>query len=114
MPVGGKRPGAGRKPGKVSKAKRELAEMAKGYAEAALKTLADIAKNGTNESARVSASIAILDRAYGKPSQAVQHSGTVGSYDLTKVSDADLKRLESILRAATDSGGGTSGDQAAE
>ena len=30
---GGARPGAGRKKGKVSAAKRELAEMAKGHAE---------------------------------------------------------------------------------
>lgn len=64
---GGKRPGAGRKPGSVSKAKRDLAEMAKDHAAQALKTLADIAKAGQSEAARVSAAVAILDRAYGKP-----------------------------------------------
>ena len=37
-------PGAGRKKGKVSKAKRELAEMAKEHAEDALLTLVEIAK----------------------------------------------------------------------
>lgn len=40
-----------------------------------------------------------------------QHSGAVGQYDLTKVSDADLKRLEAILGVAA-LGGDTGGDQA--
>ena len=64
---GGKRPGAGRKPGVVSKAKRDLAEMAKAHGEAALRALVQIATKGESESARVAASVAILDRAYGKP-----------------------------------------------
>jgi hypothetical protein len=70
---GGARPGAGRKAGKVSQAKRELAEMAKEHAAAALRTLVEISESGESESARVSASIAILDRGYGKPPQALQH-----------------------------------------
>lgn len=65
---GGKRAGAGRKPGQVSKAKRALSEMAKDHAEDALLTLAEIMKNNSEAaSARVSAANAILDRAYGKP-----------------------------------------------
>lgn len=75
---GGARPGAGRKAGKVSKAKRELADMAKDHAEMALRTLAEIAQNGESEAARVSAATAILDRGYGKPAQAVQHTGKDG------------------------------------
>ena len=42
MARGGSRPGAGRKKGKVSEAKRELAEMAKEHAEDALLTLSDL------------------------------------------------------------------------
>ena len=74
MARGGARPGAGRKPGKVGKAKRELAEMAKEHAEAALLTLAEIATGDGAASARVSAATAILDRAYGKAPQALEHS----------------------------------------
>lgn len=74
MARGGTRPGAGRKRGKVGKAKRELAEMAKEHAEAALLTLAEIATGDGAASARVSAATAILDRAYGKPPQALEHS----------------------------------------
>jgi len=46
-----------------------------------------------------------------EPAQSHEHSGAVGSYDLTKVSDADLKRLETILGAAVpraNTGGDTS------
>ena len=76
MARGGKRAGAGRKPGVVSQAKRDIAEMAKEHACAALGALVEIMGNGQEAaSARVSAANAILDRAYGKPMQAVQLSG---------------------------------------
>ena len=45
--------------------------MAKQHAEAALHTLVEIATGDAAASARVSAATAILDRAYGKPTQAV-------------------------------------------
>jgi len=86
MARGGARPGAGRKRGKVGKAKRELAEMAKEHAEAALLTLVEIAASDAAPSARVSAATAILDRAYGKPRQALEHSATVED-PLTKLLD---------------------------
>lgn len=74
MARGGARPGAGRKKGKVSTAKRALAEMATEHAETALLTLVEIATGDGTPSARVSAATAILDRAYGKPTQAMEHS----------------------------------------
>lgn len=76
---GGKRPGAGRKPGRVSKIKRDLAEMAKDYGDAALSTLSEImADNQQPASARVSAANALLDRGYGKPVQGVRVSDPNG------------------------------------
>lgn len=66
---GGKRLGAGRKPGETTKAKRDLMAMAREYAEPALRTLVEIAAKGKSESARASAAVAILDRGYGKPPQ---------------------------------------------
>jgi hypothetical protein len=69
---GGKRPGAGRKPGKVGKAKKELQNMAKDHAQEALETLRKIMTNDQEPAAaRVSAANAILDRGYGKPQQAI-------------------------------------------
>jgi hypothetical protein len=42
----------------------------------AIKILAGIAKDGTNEGARVSAAVALLDRGWGRPPQA--HTGQDG------------------------------------
>ena len=76
---GGARPGAGRRKGQVSEAKRDLASMAQEHAVMALQTLADIAREGESETARVSASNSILDRAYGKPVQGVELGGKDGA-----------------------------------
>lgn len=71
---GGKRAGAGRKPGAVSKAKRALAEKAKDHADAALATLVRLMDEGETDSVKLQAANAILDRGYGKPFQ--------GTYDV--------------------------------
>lgn len=42
-----------------------------------------------------------------------QHSGAVGTYDLTKLSDDELDRLESILGPLTDADGDQGGEGAA-
>lgn len=57
--------------------------MAETHAETALQALADIAAHGKSESARVSASIAILDRAFGKPRQALALTGDEGAAVVT-------------------------------
>ncbi|MCF1707559.1 hypothetical protein L0V05_01890 [Tabrizicola sp. J26] len=64
---GGRRPGAGRPKGKESEAKKEIAELARNFAEDALKVLVDVAKDANAPAAaRVSAANAIIDRGYGK------------------------------------------------
>lgn len=68
---GGARPNAGRKAGVPNKATAEVKEIAQRYSEKAIKALAQIVDTGESEAARVSAANAILDRAYGKPSQAL-------------------------------------------
>ena len=55
-------------PGGRPKADHSIQELARTHAPEAIKTLVDIAKKGT-PGARVSAAIALLDRAYGKPPQ---------------------------------------------
>lgn len=72
---GGKRPGAGRKPGSKNKPTqamgKTLTEMAAEYTPAALKTLAEIMQDSSaTATARVSAANSLLDRAHGKPMQA--------------------------------------------
>ena len=72
---GGKTPGAGRKPGSVNKSTAEIKELAQQYAPAALKELSRLATKAKSEQARVAAANTILDRAYGKPPQAVTGDG---------------------------------------
>lgn len=75
---GGRRPNAGRPKGRKSAYTLEIEAAAKEYAGDALKTLAAVAKTSENDSARVAAANALLDRGYGKPRQAVEHSGEGG------------------------------------
>lgn len=84
---GGARPGAGRKKGAVSQAKRDIAEMAKEHAEAALNVLVTIANSAkASDAARVAAANAILDRGYGKARQSVDLEGQLaGTLTVTYV-----------------------------
>jgi hypothetical protein len=79
MPRGGKREGAGRPMGSRSAATKQeqerISDLAKQHSDTALKALTSIAENGVSEAARVSAANSLLDRAYGKPVQAMAHSG---------------------------------------
>jgi len=79
MSRGGKRPGAGRPAGSpnadTAAMRAALADLLDGHVQTAIAALSEIAKDGESEAARVSASVAILDRCYGRPTQAVQHGG---------------------------------------
>lgn len=68
---GGRREGSGRKPGKLSAAKRELRDLAKEHVPEMLDQLVRIAKSSRQDSARVAAIKEVLDRAYGKAPQAI-------------------------------------------
>ena len=68
---GGKRPGAGRPEGSKNKVTIELRGAAQVFAQDALETLHEVCMRGTSDAARVTAACAILDRAYGKPTQQV-------------------------------------------
>lgn len=80
---GGARTGAGRPKGSRDAATKEqqatIGELARALAPAALKALREVAEAGS-DSARVAAANSILDRAYGKPVQAVEHSGPEGGH----------------------------------
>lgn len=92
--------------------KANLSQLAQKHADIAIDTLVNVAKKSESDSARVAAANALLDRGFGKPPQAVQHSGSVGTYDLSKVTDAELDALESILGRLADAGGDPSGEEA--
>lgn len=66
MALGGKRPGAGRKPGVPNKATADLKALARQYVPAAIVELARLAEEAESEAARVAAIKELFDRAYGK------------------------------------------------
>jgi hypothetical protein len=80
---GGIRPGAGRKKGSRNVASadeiKNLAAAARMHSGIALQTLVDVSGKGQSESARVAASIHILDRAFGKASERVELTGKDGA-----------------------------------
>ena len=60
----------------MARAPTDIRSLARSHTEIAIKILAGIAKDGTNDAARVSAAVALLDRGWGKPPQA--HTGEDG------------------------------------
>jgi len=61
----------------------ELKSLARSHAESAVKTLQGIMINRKcQDSARVAAAIALLDRGYGKPKQSHEHGGIGGTDEI--------------------------------
>ena len=68
--------GGGSPPVKWPERLPDIRSLARCHTKMAIKILAGIAKDGTNEGARVSAAVALLDRGWGKPPQT--HTGEDG------------------------------------
>lgn len=104
---GGRREGAGRPRGARSRATKEhkatLSDLARKHTSVALKALVGIAEKGESESARVAAANALLDRAYGKPSQSHELSGPRGgpipTMDVAKLKGMTNEELDLLERA---------------
>lgn len=77
MARGGKREGAGRPKGAANRATRDIREAAQEYSAEALAVLVKVATMGESEAAKVAAANSILDRAHGKPSQAIDVDASV-------------------------------------
>ncbi|MFD2500822.1 hypothetical protein ACFSTI_20755 [Rhizorhabdus histidinilytica] len=102
---GGARPGAGRPKGSRSVATVEqgatLAELARKHAPTAIRTLAQIARKGESESARVAAANALLDRGFGRPTQSHEHSGPNGGpIEYANLSDEEISARIAAHEAA--------------
>lgn len=74
MAHGGKREGSGRKPGALNTQTAEVKFLAQKHGPTAIKRLVHLIDNAESEQAQVAASKEILDRAYGKATQPMQHS----------------------------------------
>ena len=80
---GGSRKGAGRPQGALNKVTREVREIAADYGPAAIEELARLSVKAESELTRIAACKEILDRAYGKPAQAVQVTRADPSDEIT-------------------------------
>ena len=69
---GGARPGAGRPNGSQNKATLEVRELALKHGPTALKNLVTLSQKAKSENVRLAAIREILDRAYGRPPQAME------------------------------------------
>ena len=103
MAHGGKRVGAGRPKGSreaaTKKQQATIAELARSHAPAALKALVEISRECESPSARVAASNSILDRAFGKPVQAMDVSNSDGSMRTVDVSKLSMDQRKALLAA---------------
>lgn len=82
MGHGGRRAGAGRKPGSKDRATVEqraaLEELARSHTKTAIDAIVAVASDQAQGAARVSAANALLDRGYGKPFQSHEVTGKDG------------------------------------
>ncbi len=69
-------------------------ELARKYTELAINTLAEIAKSGDKDAARVAASEALLNRAWGRPEQALSLEGPGGEAIVPNIQIILTKRGE--------------------
>jgi hypothetical protein len=114
MPRGGRRstsfkPGQSGNPGgkpklppPVRQALADAKALARPLAPEAIQTLSDVMTNAkAPPAARVGAAIAILDRGYGKPAQAVEAKLTI----VDRMTDAEQRTLLEALDALDDDAG---------
>lgn len=84
-----------------------LAETARQYTKECLEVLRKIARDPkVSASARCQAVNALLDRGYGKPTQPLEHSGTIGTHEdalerLAAEDAAEVAREAEIASAAS-------------
>lgn len=72
MAHGGRREGAGRKPGQVNQITKDIRVMAREHAVEALATLVEIMRTGDSHAVRKDAAKDLLDRGFGRPGQHIE------------------------------------------
>ena len=100
----------GRKRGSLNKKTIEAQAIARGYGKLAMDTLVKLCRDGTSDSIRLGASLALLDRGYGKPAQFIE---TKDATPLTDVTNLELARRVAYLLQVGAKEGGVGGDSAA-
>jgi hypothetical protein len=110
-------PGPGRPKGMRNKATREIKMLAQKYGPDIIKRLAKIAKSEDHKD-QIRAMEVLLDRGYGKATQAHEHSGPDGGpiehMDVTNLTDAELDAFETLAGKAAAGERAVEGDPGGE
>lgn len=104
-------------PGGRPKELAQVKELARAHTVEAVETLVEVMKTARSAVARIMAADSVLNRGWGKPTQAVELTGKDGrpiqteqvGPDLSKLSDEQIKELEGLLAAASAEPAGSSG-----
>lgn len=93
-------------PGGRPKIPKCVVEAAKAHTVDAIKALAEIATSGSDDSARVKAAEALLNRAWGKPVETHALTGANGEpllpkQDLSKLSENELLTMHALASKIT-------------
>jgi hypothetical protein len=100
--------GSSPNPGGRPKIIEEIKTLAREYTETAIDTLVHIAENGKQESARVAAASALLDRGWGKPMQPVSGEHVVTTHvSLAERRERALKHLNEVFAEPPKQRGGS-------
>lgn len=86
-------PGVSGNPGGRPKDEHRIAELARSHGPAALERLVQL-KDSKDERVALSACVALLDRGYGKPAQAIAVSGHEDAPRITQIRLVALEPLE--------------------
>ena len=87
-------------PGGKPKELKEIQLEARRLSSIALGTLRRVCESGKSDAACVAAANAILDRAFGKPSQALEHSGPDGAPIETRAITDEMRARAMMLLLA--------------
>jgi hypothetical protein len=91
--------------GKTSLFKYYLAELQTSHIEANATVAQTAFKLATSGKCPAATFFWLKTRARWRETNYIEHRGAIGTYDLTKVTDADLNKLEAILGPITDAAG---------
>ena len=91
----------GRPPGPILANSRELKLYTAQYGTAAVDKIFSIMNDEKSDiRVQLDAAVHLLDRGYGKPAQSTKVSGAVGTYDLSKLTDEQLRSTYEVLKLA--------------
>jgi hypothetical protein len=92
------KPGVSGNPSRRANAFEQVRTLAREHSPEAFKTLVELMRLADEPLVRLRAAEQILDRAFGRPAQAVELLGAIAHVDVTALSDAELRAHVSHLR----------------